>query len=156
MAIIRWKKKDMYDPWSELDRLQDEINDLFDVDRFPTTSGLFDRPISPAIDVIENPENYKVICELPGIDLEDIDVSITSNVLTIKGEKKEDKEEKKGRYYRKESCAGGFQRTLSLPGSVEADKVKAEFKNGIMSITLPKKEEAKPKQITVNIKEEGR
>jgi HSP20 family protein len=95
MAIIRWKKNDMYDPWSELDRLQDEINDLFDVDRFPTTSGLFERPVSPAIDVIENPENYKVICELPGIDLKDIDVSITSNVLTIKGEKKRIKRRRK-------------------------------------------------------------
>ncbi|MBN1798339.1 MAG: Hsp20/alpha crystallin family protein [Spirochaetales bacterium] len=156
MAIIRWKKNDMYDPWSELSRLQTEINDLFDIDRFPTTSGLFDRPVSPAIDVIENPDNYKVISELPGIELKDIDVSITSNVLTIKGEKKEDKEEKKGKYYRKESLSGGFQRTLSLPTSVESEKVQAELKNGILTITLPKKEEAKPKQITVNIMEEGR
>ncbi len=88
MAIIRWKRDDVYNPWSELDRLQDEINDLFDLDRLPATTGLFDRPVSPAIDIVENPGDFKVICELPGIDLKDIDVSITANVLTLKGEKK--------------------------------------------------------------------
>jgi len=93
------------------------------------------------------------LCELPGIDLKDINVSITSNVLTIKGVKKVEKEEKKEKYYRKESRSGSFQRTLSLPTAVDAEKIAAELKNGILTITLPKREEEKPKQITVNLKE---
>jgi HSP20 family protein len=153
MAIIKWKRDDLYNPWSELDRLQDEINDLFDLDRLPSTSGLFDRPVSPAIDIVENADAFEVLCELPGIDLKDINVSITSNVLTIKGVKKVEKEEKKEKYYRKESRSGSFQRTLSLPTAVDAEKIAAELKNGILTITLPKREEEKPKQITVNLKE---
>jgi HSP20 family protein len=121
------------------------------LDRLPATTGLFDRPVSPAIDIVENPGDFKVICELPGIDLKDINVSITANVLTLKGEKKVETEEKRGKYYRKESRSGSFQRTLSLPSSVDAEKVSAELKNGILTITLPKREEEKPKQITVNL-----
>jgi HSP20 family protein len=152
MALVKWRKNDLYDPWSALDRLQDEINDLFDFGQLPATAGLFDRPVTPAVDILENPGDFKVTCELPGIDQKDIDVSITSNVLTIKGEKKEDRELKEGKYYRKESRTGSFQRTLSLPTSVDSEKINAELKDGILTITLPKKEEVKPKQITVNLK----
>jgi len=73
-------------------------------------------------------------------------------VLTIKGQKKDEREEKKGKYYKKESWSGSFQRTLPLPASIENDKIQAEFKEGILTITLPKKEEARTKQIAVNIK----
>ncbi|MBN1410247.1 MAG: Hsp20/alpha crystallin family protein [Spirochaetales bacterium] len=152
MAIVRWKNRDLYDPWADFKSLQDEINDLFDIDRFPSTTGLFDRSVSPAIDVIEGEHEFTVKCELPGMEQKDIDVSIASNILTIKGQKKNEVEEKKGKYYKKESWAGNFQRTLSLPSSVAADKISAELKDGILTIALPKKEEAKPKQIEVNIK----
>jgi len=152
MAIIRWKDRDVYEPWNEFRRLQSEINSLFDFDRLPTTTGLFDRSFSPAIDVIENAGDYTVTCELPGLEQKDIDVSIASNVLTIKGQKKDVHEEKKGKYFKKESWSGSFQRTLPLPTSVEGDKVKAELKEGVLTIVLPKKEEAKTKQIAVNIK----
>ena len=73
MAIVRWKNRDIYDPWEDLKSLQDEINDLFDVDRFPSKTGLFDRSFSPAIDVIENEHDFAVICEIPGLDQNDID-----------------------------------------------------------------------------------
>jgi len=152
MAIIRWKDRDMYDPWGDFKKLQNEINSLFDFDRFPATTGLFDRSFSPALDVIENSQDFTVKCELPGLDQKDIDVSIASNVLTIKGQKRDEREEKKGKYYKKESWSGSFQRTLPLPASIENDKIQAEFKEGILTITLPKKEEAKTKQIAVNIK----
>jgi len=152
MAIIRWKDRDMYDPWGDFKKLQNEINSLFDFDRFPATTGLFDRSFSPALDVIENSQDFTVKCELPGLDQKDIDVSIASNVLTIKGQKKDEREEKKGKYYKKESWSGSFQRTLPLPASIENDKIQAEFKEGILTITLPKKEEARTKQIAVNIK----
>jgi len=152
MAIIRWKDRDLYDPWGDFKKLQNEINSLFDLDRFPATTGLFDRSFSPAVDLVENPQDFTVSCELPGLDQKEIDVSIASNVLTIKGQKKNEREEKKGKYYRKESWSGSFQRTLPLPASVDGDKIKAELKNGILIIVLPKREEAKAKQIAVNVK----
>ena len=152
MAIIRWKDRDLTDPWSDFKRLQNEINNLFDFDHLPSSTGLFDRSFSPAIDVVEGSNDYTVTCELPGLDQKDVDVSIASNVLTIKGQKKDEHEEKKGKFFGKESWSGSFQRTLPLPMSVAGDKVQAELKDGILKIVLPKKEEAKPKQIAVNIK----
>jgi len=152
MAIIRWKDRDLYDPWHDFRKLQSEINNLFDFDNLPTSTGLFDRTFSPAIDVIENSGDYTVTCELPGLDQKEIDVSIASNVLTIKGQKKDEYEEKKGKYYKKETWSGSFQRTLPLPTTVAADKIQAELKDGMLTIVLPKKEEAIPKQIAVNIK----
>jgi HSP20 family protein len=152
MAIMKWKNSDLYDPWGNLKSLQDDINDLFNVDRFPATKGLFDRNVSPPMDVIENEHDFTVICELPGLDHKDIDVSIASNILTIKGQKKDEKKEKNGKYFKRETWSGNFQRTLSLPESVDSDKIAAKFTDGILKIDLPKKEEAKPKQISVNVK----
>lgn len=152
MALIKWKNRDLYDPWADFKSLQDEINALFDLDRIPVNTGLFDRSVSPAIDVIEGEQDYSVVCELPGMEQKDIDVSIAANVLTIKGEKTNEREEKKGSYYKKESWSGTFQRTLPLPASVDSEKINAKLKEGILTIALPKKEEAKPKQISVNIK----
>ena len=152
MAIIKWKNRDIYDPWSDFKSLQNEINDLFNVDRFQGYTGLFDRNFSPSIDVVETENDYSIICELPGIDQKDIDLSIASNVLTLKGSKKEEKEDRKGKYYRKESWSGNFQRTLPLPLAVNSEKVTADLKDGILKITLPKMEEAKPKSIAVKVK----
>jgi HSP20 family protein len=152
MALIRWKDRDLTDPWSELRTLQNEINDLFDFDRFPVASGLFDRSVSPAIDVVEGTDNIAVSCELPGMEQKDIDVTIASNVLTIKGKKKSEWEGKVGKIYRKESWNGSFQRTLPLPATIDSERVSAHIADGILTVTLPKKEEVKPRQITVNVK----
>lgn len=152
MALIRWKDRDVYDPWSDFKKLQNEINSLFNFDSVPSATGIFDRNFSPAIDVIENSNDFTVTCELPGLEQKEIEVSIASNVLTIKGEKKSEQDDKKGKFYRKESWSGSFQRTLPLPASVETDKIQAELKDGLLTLLLPKKEEVKPKQITVNIK----
>ncbi len=151
MALVKWKNKDLYDPWNGLRTLQDEINELFDIDRSPSTPGLFDRNLSPAMDVIEGDQNFTVRCELPGIDLKDMELTVISNVLTIKGEKKSRSDEKETSFFKKECWTGTFQRTVSLPDSADTDKINAELKNGILTITLPKKEEAKPKQISVKI-----
>ena len=151
MALIKWKNKDLQDPWADFKSLQDEINDLFNIDRFPAATGLFDRNVSPAIDVIEGENDFTVACELPGLAQDDIDVSIASNVLTIRGEKKNEKEEKREKYYKKETWSGSFQRTLSLPSIVDSSKIEAKLQDGILTVILPKKEEAKPKQITVNV-----
>jgi len=152
MALIKWKNRDLYDPWSDFRTLQEEINDLFDIDRFPSVSGLFDRTDSPSIDVVEGENEFTVSCELPGMEQKDIDLSIASNVLTIKGEKKDEKEKKSSKYFKRETWSGHFQRTLSLPSSVDAEKVSAQLKDGILTVTLPKREESKPKQIAVNVK----
>ena len=151
MAIMR-RPTDVYDPFRELRVLQNEINDLFNFDRSPGTAGLFDRSFSPALDVTESEDAFTVRAELPGLSEKDIDVSIASNVLTLRGEKKEDKERKTGKVYRRETWSGSFQRTLSLPLSVDAGNVKADLKDGVLTLVLPKREEAKPKQITVKTK----
>ena len=151
MAIMK-RPGDVYDPFRELRVLQNEINDLFNVDRFPGTAGLFDRSFSPALDVTESEDAFTVRAELPGLSEKDIDVSIASNVLTLRGEKKEDKERKDGKVYRRETWSGSFQRTLSLPLSVDAGNAKADLKDGVLTLVLPKREEAKPKQITVKTK----
>ncbi len=142
----------MFDPMSEFDRLQEEINKLFNFDRIGDSSGLFDRRTSPALDLVENADDFVITCDLPGIDPKDLEVSIANNVLTVKGEKKEEKESKDAKVYRKESWAGTFQRTVSLPHTVDPNKINAELKNGVLKVTLGKKEEVKPKQIAVTVK----
>ena len=151
MAIMR-KDHDVYDPFRDLRKLQSEINELFDFDRFPGTEGLFDRNFSPAIDVVETPDGFTVTCELPGLDQQEVDINLASNVLTIRGEKKTEKPEKEARVFRREIRKGGFQRTLSLPVAVDSEKTTAELKEGVLTIMLPKREDVKPKQISVNIK----
>lgn len=152
MAIVKWKNRSLYDPWEDMKSLQNEINNLFNVDRVPSSSGLFDRNFSPSIDVVESEEGFTVFCELPGLEKENIDVSISSNVLTVKGEKLSNQDKKKGKYYRKESWAGSFQRTLSLPATIDPDGISAELEDGVLQISIPKREEAKTKQIAVNIR----
>ena len=151
MALIRWNDRDL-EPLGTFDWLQQQINDLFDFPRFPETQGLFDRRVSPAIDVIEHPDSFTVECDLPGIDQKDIDINIASGVLTIKGEKKTEQKTDDRRVYKKETWEGNFQRTISLPSVVEADKAEASFSNGVLKITLPKREEAQAKRIELKAK----
>jgi len=147
MDMIRWDR-DVEAPFREFESLQDEINRLFDLTRSPTSRGLFERTFSPALDVVENSDSYGVMCDLPGVDIKDLEISVADNVLTIKGEKKEllcggsD-------VYSEQMSSGKFQRTVSLPLSVQADKVEAVLKDGVLKLILPKSEELKPKQITV-------
>ena len=106
---------------------------------------------SPNIDIAETDNNVIVKAEVPGLDPKDIDISISGNTLTIKGEKKEEKEQKDKFYHRIERSYGSFKRTIDLPVSVAIDKVEAKGNNGILEITLPKMEKAKTKKISVNV-----
>jgi HSP20 family protein len=151
MALIRWYDRDL-EPVGTFDWLQRQINDLFDFPRFPERQGLFDRRVSPAIDVIEHPESFAVECDLPGIDQKDIDISIASGVLTIKGEKRAEQTSENQKVYKKETWEGSFQRTVSLPAGVDADKIEASFANGVLKITLPKREEDKTRRIELKSK----
>ena len=151
MALIRWRDRDL-EPVGTFDWLQRQINDLFDYPRFPEMQGLFDRTISPAVDVVEHPDRFTVECDLPGIDQKDIDLSIGAGVLTIKGEKKDEKVADKTKVYRKETWEGSFQRTISLPTTVDADKVEATYRDGVLRVILPKRDEAKTRRIALKSK----
>jgi HSP20 family protein len=149
MAMLQWRQG--FDPLQELERLQQEINTLFDTEQGEQNTGLFDRTVSPAIDVLETDEDFKVVCNLPGVEDKDIDVSVADNVLTIKGEKKQHNPDENAKVYRREDWSGSFQRTLSLPRSVDAEKIDAELKDGVLQLTMPKREEVKPRQIDVKV-----
>ena len=149
MDLIRWTNG-LPDPFTGFDELQEEINKLFeDATRTPVPQGLFERTFSPAVDVSETADAYQVVCDLPGMDMEDIEISISSNVLTLKGEKKADPKQQGDQLYREETRIGRFQRTLQLPLAVDGDKASAVLKNGVLTIQLPKREDVRPRQIAV-------
>ena len=107
--------------------------------------------VSPAMDVVEKDGAFEVTAELPGLDAKDIDVQIANGMLTIKGEKKEEKEEKtKGRYV-SERRYGSFRRTLQIPGGVDSEKIEASYKSGVLTVTLPKSPEAQKKEKTIPV-----
>jgi HSP20 family protein len=146
-------------PWrpfrGELTPMRREMDDLWN--RFfgeaPFYRGLAEE-WSPSIDLSETKDSFVVKAELPGLDAKDVEVSISGNLLTIRGEKKKEEEEKDEHHYRSERYYGSFQRVFQLPTNLKADKVEASFDKGVLKVTLPKVEEAKKKQIEVKIKEE--
>jgi HSP20 family protein len=148
--ITRW------DPFNELTNLQDRFNQLLN-QPFGSFRGF--NPASeqsltapnfvPAVNVFEDEHTIKIEAELPGIDEKDIDISLENNVLTLSGERKLENEEKKENFHRIERSYGRFTRSFTLPPTVETENVNAEFNNGVLNITLNKKEQAKPKQIKI-------
>lgn len=137
-----------------LDRFVDEVwrrpfPGLFGRDRWLPIKPLSIR--MPSIDVYEEKDSVVVKAELPGMKKEDVEVSLAGETLTIKGEKKEDKEVKEDDYYRRERSYGLFSRTVSLPCDVKSEDIKASFKDGILEVRMPKTEEAKKKAISVKI-----
>jgi len=148
MTLVKW------DPFRNVAALQDRINRIFD-ESFSRNADV-DDDISmcawkPLVDIYETDEAIILKAELPGIKKEDVSVEIKDNVLTLKGERVEDKEVKNESYFRKERCFGTFSRAFNLQHRVQPDKIKARFKDGILKVEIPKPEEEKPKQITVNI-----
>jgi HSP20 family protein len=147
MAITRWR------PFRDVVSIQDEVNKLFDdffgnrPARIEWTEGVW----NPSVDVTEDKDSLVVKAEMPGMSKDDVKVSVQDNVLTLKGEKKQEKEEKDKNYHRVERSYGSFCRSFQLPTSVKADKIKAGYKDGVLSITLPKTEEVKPKEIPISI-----
>jgi HSP20 family protein len=141
MAIIRWK------PIDEVDRLRQEVDNLFGSFLSGTESS-FSR-VYPALNLSEKDNTLYVRAELPGVKPEDLDISVVEGRLLIGGERKIDVEEQKASYHRREREAGFFRRTIGLPVKVDTSKVAASMKNGVLTITLPKSEEVKPKKITV-------
>uniref|UniRef100_A0A7C4XL07 Hsp20/alpha crystallin family protein n=1 Tax=candidate division WOR-3 bacterium TaxID=2052148 RepID=A0A7C4XL07_UNCW3 len=141
----------IWEPFRNLARLEDDFDALMDslFDRFKLT---FDGNWYPAVDVVENDGNLEIKAEIPGIKKEDLKISITDNILTISGEKKKESETKDKHYHRIERYYGSFCRTIPLPEGVDRDKVKASYKDGVLTVTLPKPESMKTKEIEVEIK----
>ena len=155
MSLIRYQTPEFttWSPFNQLSTLRDEMNRLFDIS-LPGFGGREDRLLgvwSPALDVFQDKDHVFVKCELPGMKKEDIEISLHENTLTIAGERKQEQEVKEGDGYRSERFFGQFHRSLTLPVPVRTDNVKAQYKEGILTVTLAKAEEAKPKQIEVQV-----
>lgn len=132
-------------PFSPLARCRGDVWNWFDEFFSPATNA----PLIPAIDVEETDEAICVHAEIPGVDPQEVDVSIRDNVLTLRGEKHQDETSKTGNYHRVERRWGSFWRELALPADVDASRVEAKVHNGVLTITLPKAEAVKPKRIEI-------
>ncbi len=143
--IIRWE------PMRDMMSLREAMDHLFD-EAFTRPMGLTTGMQMPAVDMYQNDDEVVVRATLPGIKPDEVQISVTGDLITIKGEMKENSDTKERSYHIREHRYGAFERTLSLPTAVISDKAKAEFENGILTITLPKAEEVKPKTITVKAK----
>lgn len=147
--IIRWNP---YHEFRRLQRLQREMNSLLEnqleQDEQATAPACDWRPL---VDVYEDSERYVVTAELPGVEPGQVDLRVEHNQLTLRGERKLEREEKKENYLRVERCYGTFARTFTLPDTVDSSKIGAEFKNGLLHISLPKRSDTMPKQITVKV-----
>lgn len=153
-GLMRWQRPEMtaWPGFGRLTDLRDEIDRLFETPLAELARG--SQLLSgwtPALDMYEDKDNLFVRAELPGMKREDIDVSLHEGTLSISGERKSEGKYENAEVYRAERFFGRFQRTVALATAVAADKVRAQYKDGVLAITLPKAEEAKPKHIDVNV-----
>lgn len=149
MAIRRWEPWD-FDIFSDFERLRREIDRMFE-DFLPVRREK-ETIFHPRIDLYETDNELILKAELPGLKKENIDITVTEDEVHLKGEKKEELETKKENYLRREMCYGKFERVVSLPTEVDPERVEAEFKDGILEIKMPKKEEAKRKVRKIELK----
>jgi len=147
MALVPIRKRER--DRGALARLHDEMDDLFDSFFRGLDRPFFGYKTWPAIDIAETENEFVVKAEVPGCKADDIDISVHGSTLTISGEKKQEEERKEKGYYHVERSYGSFRRDLSLPADIDTDKIEAECKEGILSITLPKAETAKPVKVKV-------
>lgn len=144
MSIVRYNPFATYDPFPGLRAFEDTMNKLFAVE----PNG---RPWVPAADILETENALIVKADVPDVKFEDIDVRMENGTLTLKGERKFEKTDEKGGYHRIERAYGSFERSFTLPDTVDAEHVKAEYAHGVLTVTLPKKEIAKPRQVKVEV-----
>ncbi len=151
MALLLSRRKDSERPWMTLHRQTNRLfEDFFGRDYLTEPfRGL--TAWSPALDMAQTDDAIIVKAELPGLETKDVEVELTGDVLTIKGEKKEVKEEKAKSYHRVERCYGSFQRSVRLPAAVKGDEVDASFKNGVLTVSLPKIEESKTRSVKIKV-----
>ena len=147
MNLVRWN------PWREMSTMENRINRMFNEPFWPagrldddTNMGMW----NPAVDLYEKDDHFVIKAELPGVDKKDISIDLKDRVLTLSGERSNENEVKEENFYRRERSYGKFQRSFTLPADVDADKIKAEFKDGLLMIEVPKPEQQKPKQVTIH------
>ena len=148
MALVRW------DPFRELEEMSGRLNRIFARPETRTSNGKETMIIAdwtPSVDISETEGEYQIEAEIPDVRKDDVKVTVEDGVLTIQGRRNQEKEEKGTKYHRIERFYGSFARTFSLPDVIEADKVNAEFKDGVLNLRLPKSEKAKPKAIEVKV-----
>ncbi len=149
MALVRWS------PYRDLMNIQDEFNRMIDRffgrDFFGDLESISTDVFYPAMDVKETKDKFIVTAELPGMKKEDIHIKFQDGALILEAERKEEKEEKDQNYHRRERHYGKFYRSFLLPTKIQADKINAKYKDGVLTIELPKAEEAKPKEIEVKV-----
>ncbi len=145
MSIVR------YDPFRELRSLNEEMNRLFSlsVPRSFEDEGFARGSWNPSVDIYENKDQIVLEAELAGMKREDFDLTIENNVITLRGERKFEKKEENDNYHRVERAYGSFVRSFTLPQTVSGEKASAEFKNGVLRVALPKREEVKARRIEV-------
>jgi HSP20 family protein len=147
MSIVR------YDPFRDLRTLQEEVNRLFSTNltrAFDDDQGIGRGAWAPSVDIYENKDQIVLEAELPGMKQEDFDLSIENNVITLRGERKFEKTEETDNYHRVERSYGAFTRSFTLPQTVSAEGATAEYNNGVLRVTLPKREETKARRIQVS------
>ena len=144
MSLVRWE------PFRDLLALQERLNRGFDAPRQSGEEQL--GTWAPAVDIYETEKEIVLKADLPGMNLADVDISLNNNVLSVRGERRFDKEVKEDSYHRVERAYGNFVRTFTLPNTVNAEQIEASYDAGVLKITMPKREEARPKQIKVNVK----
>jgi HSP20 family protein len=145
MSIVR------YDPFRDLRSLQDEVNRLFSTNLSRTfgDEGMARGAWNPSVDIYENKDNIVLEAELPGMKREDFDLSIENNVITLRGERRFEKQDDGDNFHRVERSYGSFARSFTLPQTVQTDEVAAEYRNGVLRVTMPKREEVKARRIEV-------
>lgn len=144
-TITRW------DPFRELAQLQDRVNRLFQETGTGRDEGFTTSSFVPPVDIYETEQSIVLKLEVPGIDQKDLDIRIENNTITVRGERKFESDVKEENFHRVERRYGSFQRSFSLPNTVNTENVVADYDSGVLKITLAKRAEAKPKQIKVNV-----
>jgi len=147
MSLVRW------DPFNDLFKIQDQMNRVFeDYTNRRQREKALDATWAPAVDVYEDTERFVIKAELPEISAKDVDIRLENNVLKISGERKLERDEKKDQYHTIERFYGRFSRSFTLPDTVDQEKISAETKDGVLTISLPKKPETKPRAIQIKVK----
>ena len=139
-----------FEPFRGVTTLQDQINRLF-TETFDRSEGGNLTPWAPAVDIFETEHELVVKADLPDVKPEDLDIRVENNILTIRGERKFEKKVTEDKYLRVERSYGSFSRSFSLANTVNTEAIKADYKDGVLTLSIPKREEAKPKQIKVQV-----
>ena len=146
-TITRW------DPFQDVLSLREAMNQLMEESFVQPAAAQNGKNFVPALDLSETAEGYLVEAALPGVKPDDVEITVENNVLTIKGETRQETDDKQRNFHRIERRFGAFQRTIGLPTTVKADAIKADLTNGVLRLEIPKAEEVKPRKISVNVGE---